>query len=215
MTAEQQFVREEIETPAGMMLVVTDRKKRLRALDWQDYEARMLRLLRLHYGEGGVELVQGRTPESVRKPLLAYLGGDLHAIDEIEVATGGTAFQRELWAALRRIPVGETVSYGELAVRLGRPRAVRAVGLANGANPISVVVPCHRVIGADQSLTGYGGGLPRKRWLLEHEGVSFERDCDVVVRSAKRGCAAREAPEEERGLRARYASRRFVQPEVA
>jgi methylated-DNA-[protein]-cysteine S-methyltransferase len=215
MTAEQQFVREEIETPAGVMLVITDRKQRLRALDWQDYEARMLRLLRLHYGEGGVELVHGRTPESVRQSLLAYLGGDLHAIDEIEVATAGTAFQRELWAALRRIPAGETVSYGELAVQLGRPRAVRAVGLANGANPIGVVVPCHRVIGADRSLTGYGGGLARKRWLLEHEGVRFERDRDVVVRSAKHERAQREASEQERGLLGRDASIRFVQPEVA
>jgi methylated-DNA-[protein]-cysteine S-methyltransferase len=215
MTAEQQFVREEIETPAGVMLVITDRKQRLRALDWQDYEARMLRLLRLHYGEGGVELVHGRTPESVRQSLLAYLGGDLHAIDEIEVATAGTAFQRELWAALRCIPAGETVSYGELAVQLGRPRAVRAVGLANGANPIGVVVPCHRVIGADRSLTGYGGGLARKRWLLEHEGVRFERDRDVVVRSAKHERAQREASEQERGLLGRDASIRFVQPEVA
>jgi methylated-DNA-[protein]-cysteine S-methyltransferase len=215
MTTEQQFVREEIETPAGVMLVITDKEHRLRALDWQDYEARMLRLLRLHYGERGVELVQGRTPESVRNSLLAYLSGDLHAIDEIEVATGGTAFQRELWAALRRIPVGETVSYGELAVRLGRPRAVRAVGLANGANPIGVVVPCHRVIGADRSLTGYGGGLPRKRWLLAHEGVSFERGRDVVVRSAKRERAHRDAAAAAGGLRGRDASRRFVQPEVA
>lgn len=190
MTHERlQFVREEIETPAGVMLVVTDREEQLRALDWQDYEARMLRLLRLHYGEGRVELGAGRTPESVREPLVAYLAGDLQVLDKIAVATGGTAFQRELWAALRRIPAGETVSYGELAERLGRPRAVRAVGLANGANPVGVVVPCHRVIGADRSLTGYGGGLPRKRWLLEHEGVRFEQKCDVVIRAAQQEVA--------------------------
>ena len=80
-------------------------------------------------------------------------------------------FQREVWAALRAIPVGATTSYGRLAAAIGRPKAVRAVGLANGSNPIGIVVPCHRVIGADASLTGYGGGLERKRWLLEHEGV--------------------------------------------
>jgi methylated-DNA-[protein]-cysteine S-methyltransferase len=167
------FVLERIETPVGAMLVVTDESERLRALDWEDYEARMLRLLRLHYGEGNVELANGRAPDAVRLPLMAYMAGDLRAIERIEVATGGTAFQREIWAALRRIPAGQTLSYGELAIELGRPRAVRAVGLANGANPVGVVVPCHRVIGANRSLTGYGGGLHRKRWLLEHEGVQL------------------------------------------
>src|ERR1700736_2299279 len=99
------------------------------------------------------------------------LAGDLSAIDKVPVKTGGTAFQREVWAALRTIPAGKTVSYGALAAQLERPKAVRAVGLATGANPVGVVVPCHRVIGANASLTGYGGGLQRKRWLLEHEGV--------------------------------------------
>ena len=83
--------------------------------------------------------------------------------------TAGTDFQREVWRALRGIPCGTTLSYGELARRIGRPNAVRAVGLANGANPIGVVVPCHRVIGSNGSLTGYGGGIERKRWLLDHE----------------------------------------------
>jgi len=95
----------------------------------------------------------------------------LPAIDDLEVATAGTTFQRDVWRELRRIPVGQTISYSELAQRIGRPKAVRAVGLANGANPVSIVVPCHRVIGANASLTGYGGGLHRKVWLLEHEGV--------------------------------------------
>ena len=81
----------------------------------------------------------------------------------------GTPFQRRVWAALRDIPYGETVSYGELAAALGRPTASRAVGLANGKNPISIIVPCHRVVGADGSMTGYGGGLERKRWLLSFE----------------------------------------------
>jgi methylated-DNA-[protein]-cysteine S-methyltransferase len=91
--------------------------------------------------------------------------------DNLPVKTGGTAFQREVWAALRAIPAGQTVSYGAMASRLDRPKTTRAVGVAIGANPVGVVVPCHRVIGADASLRGYGGGLKRKRWLLEHEGV--------------------------------------------
>jgi methylated-DNA-[protein]-cysteine S-methyltransferase len=172
----QRFVFERVPTPIGAMLVVTDEQQRLRALDWEDYEVRMLRLLRLHYGEGRFELVTGRTPDAVREPLLAYMRGDVRAIEQIEVATGGTAFQREIWSALRKIPVGETLSYGGLAEKLGRPRAVRAVGLANGANPIGVVVPCHRVVGSNGSLTGYAGGLSRKRWLLEHEGVQLGRE---------------------------------------
>jgi methylated-DNA-[protein]-cysteine S-methyltransferase len=87
------------------------------------------------------------------------------------VATSGTEFQNQVWTALRRIPTGKTLSYGALAKQIGRPAAVRAVGLANGSNPIAIVVPCHRVVGANASLTGYGGGLERKRWLLDHEGV--------------------------------------------
>jgi methylated-DNA-[protein]-cysteine S-methyltransferase len=86
-------------------------------------------------------------------------------------AINGTPFQRSVWSALRRIPSGRTLSYGGLATKIGRPAAVRAVGLANGANPIAIVVPCHRVIGADASLTGYGGGLERKRWLLAYESA--------------------------------------------
>ena len=100
--------------------------------------------------------------------------GELHALDALPVATGGSAFQRRVWRALRDIPPGTTISYAELALRVERPSAFRAVGLANGANPIGIVVPCHRVIGSDGSLTGYGGGLERKRWLLAHEGASAE-----------------------------------------
>lgn len=96
---------------------------------------------------------------------------DLRAIDTLPVATMGTPFQREVWAALRRIPLGTTISYARLAAQIGRPKAVRAVGSANGDNPVAVVVPCHRVIGHRGSLTGYGGGLERKRWLLQHEGA--------------------------------------------
>jgi methylated-DNA-[protein]-cysteine S-methyltransferase len=101
--------------------------------------------------------------------LSAYFDGELSAIDRLTVATGGTEFQKSVWRALRAIPCGETISYATLAERVGRPKAVRAVGHANGDNPVSVVVPCHRVIGTSGSLTGYGGGIARKRWLLAHE----------------------------------------------
>lgn len=101
----------------------------------------------------------------------AYVGGDLAVIDQLEVDTGGTDFQRRVWAALRTIPIGETWSYGDLAAAVGNDGAMRAVGSANGANPVSVVVPCHRVVRADGSLGGYGGGLDRKAWLLAHEGA--------------------------------------------
>ena len=87
----------------------------------------------------------------------------------LPVQTAGTPFQREVWQALRKILCGATVSYAQLAERIGRSTAVRAVGLANGSNPVGIVVPCHRVIGSNGSLTGYGGGIERKRWLLEHE----------------------------------------------
>jgi methylated-DNA-[protein]-cysteine S-methyltransferase len=101
--------------------------------------------------------------------LAAYFGGKLIAPQMLAAAPLGTPFQRQVWTALRRIPAGRTISYAELASWIGRPTAVRAVASANGDNPLPIVVPCHRVIGADGSLTGYGGGLERKRWLLQHE----------------------------------------------
>jgi len=103
--------------------------------------------------------------------LRAYFDGDLAAIETIPSDAAGTPFQKQVWAMLREIPVGRTASYGELAERLGKPGASRAVGLANGRNPVAVVVPCHRVIGSNGKLTGYAGGLQRKQWLLVHEGA--------------------------------------------
>ncbi len=158
-----------IETPIGELAIVADEAGRLRAVDWTEHDANMQRSLRLHYGEHGFSLAPVRNPAGLSATMRAYFAGNLKAIDDLPVATGGTDFQRQVWQALRQIPCGETVSYGELARRIGRPAAVRAVGLANGSNPISVVVPCHRVIGSDGSLTGYGGGIERKRWLLTHE----------------------------------------------
>ncbi len=114
-------------------------------------------------------MTEASNPWGLTEAFARYFAGDLRAIEALPVCSAGTEFQRAVWSALREIPCGETWSYGELARRIGRPTAVRAVGLANGANPVAVVVPCHRVIGADRSLTGYGGGLHRKEWLLAHE----------------------------------------------
>jgi methylated-DNA-[protein]-cysteine S-methyltransferase len=160
---------ERFDTPTGPMLVVTDRQHRVRAAQWQDHESRMARLLRRHYPEASIQPRAASHVSPARRALQAYFDGDLDAISDVPTATHGTDFQRQVWAALRLIPAGCTISYGALAAKLGRPKAVRAVGLANGANPVPIVVPCHRVIGADASLTGYGGGLDRKRWLLAHE----------------------------------------------
>jgi methylated-DNA-[protein]-cysteine S-methyltransferase len=160
-----------VATPVGEVLLVTDAEGAVRALDFADYEARMTRLLARH--APGAALVEGRAPGAVRRAVEAWFGGDLTALDGLTVRTGGTAFQRTVWAALRAIPAGETRSYGQLAAAIGAPRAVRAAGLANGQNPVAVIVPCHRVIGADGTLTGYAGGLERKRWLLKHEGAAI------------------------------------------
>jgi methylated-DNA-[protein]-cysteine S-methyltransferase len=111
-------------------------------------------------------------PTPSAKALRSYFAGELRALEALEVDPGGSAFQGEVWRALRRIDVGATRSYADLAAELGKPGAVRAVARANAANPVAIVIPCHRVIGSDGSLTGYGGGLERKRWLLRHEAAA-------------------------------------------
>ncbi len=134
----------------------------------RNYEQRMMLLLRRRYGS--FELVQKTDPQGFSTQLRAYLAGDYRCLDTIPVSTGGTAFQQQVWNALRTIPAGMTMSYGELATKLGKPMAYRAVGGTNALNPIAIVLPCHRVVGTDASLTGYAGGIERKRWLLQHEG---------------------------------------------
>jgi methylated-DNA-[protein]-cysteine S-methyltransferase len=156
-------------TPIGDLLLASDDDGRLRGVDLYGDESRMTKWLRSQYGNRLV-LEPGRAPAKVRRALDEYFAGRLDALDEIACQADGTSFQETVWTALRAIPAGQTLSYGALAERLGNPKAVRAVGLANGANPIPIVIPCHRVIGSDGSLTGYGGGLERKRWLLAHEG---------------------------------------------
>jgi len=154
--------------------VLIDGPEGLAALDFAHAGARRRRLMATRFGD--VELESGPCVDSVGR-LDRYLAGELRAFEGVRLQLGGTAFQRRVWAALLEIPAGETRGYGELAAQLGlKPGASRAVGLANGANPVSIAVPCHRVVGADGSLTGYAGGLPLKRWLLAHEGVPLRGD---------------------------------------
>ena len=166
------FNLDRLPTPIGTALLVTDAGGILCAFDWEEYEPRMRELLWLQHG--AVTLKNARAPAEIRLALTDYFKGDLDRLKAIKWRVGGTPFQRKVWTALRTIPVGTTTNYGALAARLDVPKAVRAVGHANGSNPISIVVPCHRVIGANGSLTGYGGGLERKRWLLQHEGVALK-----------------------------------------
>jgi methylated-DNA-[protein]-cysteine S-methyltransferase len=161
-----------LQTPIGELLIIADQAGKLRTIDWTDHEARMRQLLDRYHGKGRYTLQPARDPGGLTSAMRAYFKGNIGAIDRLPVdETAGTPFQRSVWRALRRIKSGKTISYAELARRIGKPRAVRAAGLANGQNPISIVVPCHRVIGSNGTLTGYGGGLPRKKWLLEHEGA--------------------------------------------
>lgn len=168
-----ELFQSEFESPIGVVYVVSDGAN-VRAVDFEDYDDRLQRLLSRHYGRYTLHAARDRS-EAVSR-LAEYFAGDLHAIDDIVVATKGTAFQQRVWTALRAIPAGTTVSYGAIAQRIGQPTACRAVGLANGSNPIGIVVPCHRVIGANSTLTGYGGGIERKQWLLKHEGAEFAAD---------------------------------------
>jgi methylated-DNA-[protein]-cysteine S-methyltransferase len=141
------------------------------------------RVCLLHFGADGTAIDETlerwypgeprarRQVDSLRTLLSGYFQGQLDVIETVPVELNGTEFQKHVWKALRHIPSGSTISYAELARRIGEPSAVRAVGAANGANPVALIVPCHRVIGSDGTLTGYGGGLDRKRWLLVHERV--------------------------------------------
>jgi methylated-DNA-[protein]-cysteine S-methyltransferase len=161
----------------GDLLLVTDNDGTLRGLEFAENEARLRRLLGVHYRDCALEA--GDAPASLKRALSAYFDGDVDALSHVPTATNGTTFQRQVWAALRAIPAGTTLSYGQLAEKLGRKGASRAVGAANGANPIPIVVPCHRVIGADGSLTGFASGLDRKRWLLDHEAQFAPTSSDV------------------------------------
>ena len=157
-----------IDSELGPIVIVTGARA-LCALDFGDCEQRMKALLTRRFED--VALRREANPLGVSEKVRAYFAGDLRSLDGVAVDPGGTEFQRTVWSALRTIPVGATRTYGQLAASIGRPTATRAVGLANGRNPVAIVIPCHRVIGSNGALTGYGGGLPRKQWLLRHEGV--------------------------------------------
>lgn len=156
---------EEINSPLGRLSIVTDGEA-LRAIEFDDYPGRLERFLQTHCGD---YVLHSGPSSKASVQLLAYFSGQLTALDTLPVQTAGTLFQRRVWEALRRIPPGTTLSYGALASQIGTPLASRAVGMANSVNPIPIVVPCHRVIGANGKLTGFSGGMERKRWLLAHE----------------------------------------------
>ncbi|HZP43428.1 MAG TPA: methylated-DNA--[protein]-cysteine S-methyltransferase [Candidatus Binatia bacterium] len=179
----------EVETPIGTLAVAV-RDGRLCALEFDGAGARLAARLARRFGRVAVRVAPD--PGGVIGRLRAYMEGDLDALASVVVDTAGTPFQEAVWRAMRAIPAGETVSYGALARRLGAPAAVRAVGAASGANPVPVVVPCHRIVGADGGLTGFGGGLARKRWLLAHEGARVVTPADEQPtrhRARRRGAA--------------------------
>lgn len=165
----KELLHDSIDSPIGPILLVVDEGK-LCALDYLDYRSRMMLLLERRYGT--VKLVPAQDPCGFSQQIRRYLAGEYAAVDAIPVSTGGTPFQQRVWQALRSIPPGTTVTYGQLAAQLGKPKAYRAVGATNALNPIAIVLPCHRVVGANASLTGYAGGLERKHWLLQHEGYT-------------------------------------------
>jgi methylated-DNA-[protein]-cysteine S-methyltransferase len=162
------LLTEIIDTPIGDMALVA-RDGALLLLEFADAEGRVARERKARFGDH--ELQPATNPFGLSDVVRDYFAGELHAIDGVLTDGGGTDFERKVWAELRRIPCGQTVSYGAIARTLGDVGLSRAVGTANGRNPIAIVVPCHRVIGADGSMTGYGGGLQRKEWLLRHEGA--------------------------------------------
>ena len=171
-TAISRLFYDHVESPLGPFTVVADGDGRLVAAGWTDdaTDGRMAGRLRIFATRSDAEFVGAANPGGLSAALTAYFAGDLAAIEKLPVSeSAGTPFQRSVWRALRGIPCGESRSYGDIARAIGRPSAVRAVGLANGSNPICIVVPCHRVIGSNGKLVGYGGGVERKRWLLTHE----------------------------------------------
>ena len=167
-----EFQIDKIDSEIGTMVIVSDGKC-LCALDFADYKPRMLTLLHKRFGT--LTFVKKANPQGFSERIRAYLAGEYRDVEHIPVATGGTPFQQSVWAALRSISPSTTISYSELAQKLGNPQSSRAVGMANSLNPIAIVLPCHRVIGANASLTGYAGGIDRKRWLLQHEGVALAK----------------------------------------
>lgn len=157
-----------LSTPLGAVAVAA-RDGRVCAVTFEEGRARRREHLERRFPEA--RHARGRDPGGAVTALGRYFDGDLSALDDLEVDVAGTPFQEAVWSALRSVEAGSTATYGELAHRVGRPRAVRAVGTATGGNPVGIVVPCHRIVPAGGGVGEYGGGSERKRWLLRHEGA--------------------------------------------
>jgi methylated-DNA-[protein]-cysteine S-methyltransferase len=166
----------EIASPIGPLAVAFDEAGKLRALELPSGRRSGRARLEARFSARSVPA----PPAAIARPFARYFAGDLDALDGIGIAPEGGAFFQKVWTVLRRVKPGQTVSYKELARRAGKPNAVRASASANARNPIAIVVPCHRVIGSDGHLCGYGGGLPMKQWLLRHEGVKVDDRLHVV-----------------------------------
>lgn len=164
----KELVMETMPSPIGDIVLIANGSD-LCGLEFGSDWERTRKFLERHYPD--FDCVEGKVPENIRDALERYFNGELNALYGIPVAPRGTEFQKAAWSELCKIPPGETITYGEQARRLGKPKAMRAVGLANGKNPIGIVVPCHRVVGINGKLTGYAGGLERKEWLLRHENA--------------------------------------------
>lgn len=183
------------------MVSIADDRGRLRALFWADSRERVRAYLKRQRWPQPEAAPRSRRRGIVEDALQAYFAGDLSAIDELPVAPTGSPFQNAVWSALRGVPPGSVMSYAALASAIGRQAAVRAVGHANAANPISIVIPCHRLVGASGALTGYGGGITRKRWLLEHEAWASDVNGDRGPSAS--GCAGPAPPIAPRRARSR------------
>ena len=178
MTRETILERAPLETPIGTLVALvtpaaSGQGPSLRALFFEEQEPALAARLASRIGPFQT---RPSKPGRLLEPVRRYLDGDLEALDRVETLLDGTPFQLRVWRELRRIPAGSTISYADLAGRVGRPEAHRAVAAANGANPVAVVVSCHRVVSKEGLLWGYGGGLARKAWLLRHEGVRVDGD---------------------------------------
>jgi methylated-DNA-[protein]-cysteine S-methyltransferase len=158
----------ETPSPIGAITVVVA-EGRVCALHFSDHWPDERAALERRFASS--EIRHAEDPSGVCARLQAYFAGEIDALAAIDVDPAGTAFQLAVWTELRNIPAGQTASYADVARAIGAPSSVRAVGAANGSNPISLIEPCHRVIGSDGRLVGYGGGIERKRWLLQHEGA--------------------------------------------
>lgn len=158
-----------LESPIGKVYVWLSYDGILQFIGWHEARESTLDQLQNYYQVKEITLTSKTQSHAVIDTLNSYFSGRIHGIKSLGVAQFGTPFQQKVWQALRTIPAGMTMNYGELAAQVGNPKACRAVGMANNRNPISIVVPCHRVIGKNKTLVGYGGGLERKQWLLEHE----------------------------------------------